>query len=475
MLVSLEERAVKVFMSISILLCLFATSYAQEQIIIFYGDESDYTQKNFNAITYVELEKFAKENNFEIIQRYAKDGLPNEITTTPQIVFQNKFGRSLYVGRYSEVERIKNFIRTSRVFPQKPHDKTLQKVMVKKDGRSSVLTPITIHSIAGIIPGTNFETFKKDALTAIDKGMEHFQFYPSYESHTTDRQFSVEIFPYVSAQRELILSIEIYSQFSCVKPIFKRMEDAVKGPFAESDQLFKSIGSMIEQEVEKQIVTNTVGDDFNTVTTMEAVSWESIGLSVPSIETSNAPTLNIPNKWEYEGPVDQVKPSVQFNFPTPLDNYAGVVQSISGSLIHSDDLSFQNIDMQFEADMSSLTMFNDDFDAEVKRREIRVKKFPYATAQLVQVMHETTPLQIGVLKQIHAEGFLTLMEIEVPIDVKMQLEVIVNENGELRLIAEGTFELTLNDNFGILGPEGPFPQNDTLIFTFNIKLKPKRS
>jgi len=54
------------------------------------------------------------------VEQDVRQGVPAEITATPTIVFQNTRGRAIYASRYTELNTIKNFVRTSRLRAQAP-------------------------------------------------------------------------------------------------------------------------------------------------------------------------------------------------------------------------------------------------------------------------------------------------------------------------------------------------------------------
>ena len=53
-----------------------------------------------------------------------------------------------------------------------------------------------------------------------------------------------------------------------------------------------------------------------------------------------------------------------------------------------------------------------------------------------------------------------------------RFEVVTDDSGQTLLSAIGSFEIRLKDPFGMLGADGPHPQNDTVVLYTNLLLSP---
>jgi len=262
-----------------------------------------------------------------------------------------------------------------------------------------------------------------------------------------------------------------------VKPVYKRFDLPVTGPYSKRNELFQEIGKVLEAEIEKLIGSSTIGDDFNFVKGSPEKTWEDLALSLPAGDekaTNTTIDVNLVKDWEFAGPIDALTPVVQFHFLAPMDNYFGELKQAQGSLHLSPDLSFNEVSGNFEVDMSTLTMGSPDLDAEVHKKYIKSKKYPSASFKLIKINHPTKQIEFGEVQQMIGEGELNFLEVLVPVTVKLQVEVVLDEEGELRMIITGSFETTMMDNFGIEGPDGPYPANDTIKFYFNIALRAKK-
>jgi len=81
-----------------------------------------------------------------------RDGAPSEVTVTPLLVYQGHHGRSVYLGRYTTLSRIRTFLRTGRMVAQKLLTRKVQRVPLWKTGRANIIAPIKITVLAGTRP-----------------------------------------------------------------------------------------------------------------------------------------------------------------------------------------------------------------------------------------------------------------------------------------------------------------------------------
>ncbi|MDX1972570.1 MAG: hypothetical protein SFY68_08580, partial [Candidatus Sumerlaeia bacterium] len=68
--------------------------------------------------------------------------------------------------------------------------------------------------------------------------------------------------------------------------------------------------------------------------------------------------------------------------------------------------------------------------------------------------------------------------VDLPITVLVELTPILvgpadDLKGNTRLLASASWEFRLSEPFGIQGPDGPAPANDTLTFFASLTLKPE--
>ena len=63
------------------------------------------------------------------------------------------------------------------------------------------------------------------------------------------------------------------------------------------------------------------------------------------------------------------------------------------------------------------------------------------------------------------------MGFEIPLEVSGEIEPVIGKDGAPRLRVSVTARIRLADPFKIVGPDGPTPANDTLIFYLNFLMK----
>ncbi|MEL6986048.1 MAG: hypothetical protein AAFO29_26700, partial [Actinomycetota bacterium] len=63
---------------------------------------------------------------------------------TPLVAYQNHRGRSIYQGRYATLDRVKNFVRTSRFLPQGDEPLVRGGLPVWDLGQAKVGTPVKV-------------------------------------------------------------------------------------------------------------------------------------------------------------------------------------------------------------------------------------------------------------------------------------------------------------------------------------------
>ena len=66
-----------------------------------------------------------------------------------------------------------------------------------------------------------------------------------------------------------------------------------------------------------------------------------------------------------------------------------------------------------------------------------------------------------------------MLGVSVPLSVNAQAEAGSDEDGTPRLDVRATFRLRIGAAFGLKGPDGPAPANDTLEFVARFALKPE--
>ncbi|MEM1122527.1 MAG: hypothetical protein AAGJ18_18935, partial [Bacteroidota bacterium] len=428
------------------------TTINEEETLIVFAQSTDI---HFKENTLPELRKFATKKGIALVEKEVADGVPAMITVTPAIVFQNGLGRSIYAARYATFSTIENFIRTSRFFPQQATVNEKKQVLLWKKGRTKVVAPVKVTPLTGKVPATvdpqKFAATLEQALTAT---ANTFSLTDKVHLQRTDRAFYLDVHPYVDKQQQLHLTLEVFSQFSCIDPIFSNRQSPLVGALAQKEVLIKQ--AMVEMEgfVKKHIETAKNGDSFSVLSSnLPAVTWADLGLALPQQKEQQfsdvATNYTLPKAWSVAGPISENVPLVQFRFMAPLDRYLGEVTELSGNLTVGSSDALEN--GYFEVNTQSLTMGVPDFDAKIHKSYIKAFKFPKAYFRFANLT-DLPSLIVGQATEMEVAGFFKMMKKEIPLTVNATLLPIVDKDGLPQLRANVQFSLNITDTFGVKGP-----------------------
>jgi polyisoprenoid-binding protein YceI len=451
------------------------TAETDEQIIVF----TQLTDKVFIEKTYPQLRAYCLERGITILERQITEGSPLEITTTPAVIFQNPKGRSIYSARYVSFSTVVNFMRNCRFFPAEisaPDCKS--DVLFLKNGRSTIISPLKITDLSGNLDkNLDQNTFKTAATAAIlrgcsqeKNGAKKFQMSTQSICKTkTDRAFYMDFHPYRNADSTYFLTVELYSQYSCIDPIFTNKGDAFSGK--DIMPLFEKAVQMLENEVFNAINNSQIGDGVSFISEKIAVkTWDELSLSLPK-ETAKKAVVNsnieLPKNWNYAGALDKETPVLQFRFAPPLNRYVGEVKTMRGSLKMSDLKTIK--EAYFEATMNSLTMGDEDFDHKVLEKYIKVQNYPDAKFRFKDVVLPKN-LKVGEVVELPIKGNLTFMKKEKELTVNAKFTPILDDNGKPQMEISVQFGLNITDGYGIQGPDGPEEARKNLSFFMNFRL-----
>ncbi|MEM7518314.1 MAG: hypothetical protein AAF368_15500, partial [Planctomycetota bacterium] len=266
-------------------------------------------------------------------------GAPPEVTITPLLFHQSHAGRSVYQGRWNNLERLESFLETSRYVVQDSAPWVRTDLPVAREGRALVAAPCKITELTGELPaGHDALAFEREARTAIYAGFESFAVEPAIEFKRSDRAFYLDFYPYV-AEGELYVSMALFSMFHCKEPLW-RSEEALRGPWAERTELFERAARLGEEAIAAQRLAVDSGDGFDVVPEDAAVkSWADLGSPLPDAPPAaerSGPALRIadlPLRWRFAVGEDESSrgSAIRFHFAPPLDSTAGAVGRAQGS------------------------------------------------------------------------------------------------------------------------------------------------
>ncbi len=280
-----------------------------EQLIVFVQPGASSVDDAFKEFNLPLIKRLATEMNLAIHVVDAAKGAPPEVDLTPLIVYQNHRGRSIYQGRTTTPDRIRNFIRTSRFVPQGDAFNQRENIPIWQIGRTRLWAPLKVSGVTGISPA-NYDkaVFIDEALEDIKKGLEKFKIRQIAKLGRADRGFYMDFYPWLSQDQTLYLSLALFSQFHCKAPIFKHK---ITGNWGERQKLFQQAALIMEAAVRQHITDAKSGDSFDPVKgDAPEVSWEKLGLQLPPApKTSGAQSaanIKLPLNWVLvnSGPAD---------------------------------------------------------------------------------------------------------------------------------------------------------------------------
>ena len=450
-----------------------------EQLIVFVQPDISPLATSFRQGRLPQIEKLAQTLGVDLHVVDARKGSPPTVAVTPLIVYQNHRGRSIYQGRTTTPERIRNFVRTSRFVPQGKEPNRRENIPVWQEGRARVWAPLKVAAVTGTPPKDyNHDIFVAEALENIKKGFKKFRSQKTVDLGRADRGFYMDFNPWMSKDGTLYLSLVLFSQFDCKEPVFQKK---MIGTWQDYRKLFQESAAVMENTVARIVKDPESGDSFDPVgKNTPQKNWQSIGFPLPPAPKEKTAALNvsaeIPQHWilAKSGPDDP--PMIQFRFPAPLDNYAGEVKSAKGEFSLSEDLKLDSANGNIEVDTrTAITMGDPLLDEAIQGSMLlSTKNFPTAKFVVESITGEGLPLAYGRLSPAAVSGMFTLKGKKIPLSAKTEFEPVIGEDGKPRLLIRGAFKIDLRI-FNIEGADGPAPAKHILLFDLNFILKERLS
>lgn len=464
-----------------------AWTAAGERLVVFIDGDGSALQQAFADEQIPALKKLSEdlEVDFEIFDVAERNVAPEGVGITPLIAFQNWRGTSIYQGRYTTLDRVKNFVRTSRFVPQGNAAFVREDVPVWERGGSKVAIATKITDFVG--PGVDNGKYALDSGLATS-GLEakeaataggRFVMQDRVELGRSDRTWYVDLYPYVSEDGTVFVSSALFSQFHCHEPVMAWIDEPTSG--SASDAL---VAAMIraEAEIARQIAESDLGDGFDVVS-VPHVSWDNAGLALPAQpEGGNAEMADaeLPGSWVVDTAVQNDFPAVQFTWPPPVDAYSGEAQAIRGNLQLGGDAengwTFTDLSGSFTALAASVTMGESDLDAYIHSGVLEAGEHPEPAFVIERVELESAfqkqPVRLGQLVPVTLHGTFTMKGQSILLTVPMSVESFVGEDGRPRLSLIGQWDLPLTTPWDIEGPPGPKQASSVMKFACRIVLEP---
>ncbi len=477
-----QGRIIRALIAGSVFIFFLSPSHAHtapeaEQLIVFVQPEASEVEETFRERRLPEIRNLAEAMGVRVHVVDARRGSPAEVGITPLIVYQNHRGRSIYQGRTTTPQRIRNFIRTSRFVPQGEEPNRRDDIFIRQEGRTRIWAPLKVAGITGTPPADyNREAFVAEALQNIAKGFKKFQLKKTANLDRAARGFYMDFNPWLSRDGTLYLSLVLFSQFDCKTPVFKKK---IIGPWQDHQNIFRRAATVMENSVGRITGNPDSGDSFDPVkSSVPQKNWQKIGFPLPSAPKVKKAAMNvsakIPKDWVLvkSGPTDP--PIIQFRFPAPLDNYAGEVKSAKGEFSLTENLKLDGAEGFIAIDTrTAITMGDPMLDEAIGGSMLLyTKKFPTAGFIVENITGDDQPIAYGHLSPAAVTGTFILKGQRTPLAVRMEFEPVLGENGRPQLLIGGAFKIDLR-SFNIEGAEGSAPAKHTLLFDLNFILSEK--
>lgn len=464
-------------------------STPREQLILFRSEPHTEAQRRFDEEHVAMLQDVAESLGLEWRVQDLSSGAPADVRLTPLLVHQNSSGRSIYQGRYTHRERIENFVRTARWFPQEPIPLERESVFVRHVGRTTIAIQPKVTPLAGRALGEDGDperdAFEHGAREAIDRGLRSFHSAKRAQLSRSDRTFYFDFHPYRSDDGELFVSGAIFSQFDCDVPIFTTFDSPASSPWSDSAAAFERAAADLEAALDELLATSDRGDAFSPVPSETPLrGWEELGLALPAStqqpedDGSARPRSALATQWRLLPRTPDSGPRLQFRFPPPLDSYSGELRDVTGELRFERAATdrgpeARSLEGRVVVRVASITMGDEYLDDSLLAPDtLDADRHPESSFEVERIETGPGALRFGELRPATLFGTFRMKGVEIPLSTTLTLEPVATAEGDVRLRARGRFELRLAEAFGIQGPDGPSPANDTLQFRYDLEYAP---
>ena len=451
-----------------------------ESLIIFLQQNSA-VDGTFEKVHLPKIRRLADDSGIRVNVITIEDKAPKEITITPLIIFSNHLGRSIYQGRTTSIDRIKNFVRTSRYIPGARAPDERSNSLVWQNGRSRTWASIKITPLSGTLPPKHNEAqFVEESTAALIAGLRKFARHERVQIFRSDRGFYIDVYPWRSQGGALHLTLAVYSQFHCKKPVFTIKGSSLTDRWENRTNLFSRVARQAEEAIAKIISDPQSGDSYSALSSLvSTVTWEEMGLPLPVQAKKKTRRSKLTTKlgkyWRLEQTTKRERPMIQFRFPAPFEQYAGEVLTARGEITFDERLSPSSAKGFLAVETNSVTMGDKDLNKAIKGGSfLETGKFPEARFEINRVTSLAQTIDFGRLATGTVEGVFTLKGKRISLELPVDVEPIVGTDRKPRLIIRGTFGINLLD-FEIQGADSNTPAGQSLVFDLYLVMTAKGS
>jgi len=455
-----------------------SASASTGKLIVFIQTAGSAVDDIFMQTHFPAIQNMTHEMGVQIVVHDVSLGVPESVTITPLMVFQNHRGRSVYQGRTTTPRRIQNFIRTSRFVPQGQTANQLAQIPIRKMNHTQVWAPVKVSPLTGHQPeGYNNDIFIREAINSITDGFQEFRFQPQVSLGRSDRGFYMDFYPWRAEDGTLFLSLALYSQFHCKTPVFEKKHPPLTGPWNKRQVLFHEAAQILEKAVVERIANPLGGDGFAPSDKKIPIkNWEALEYSLPPTPVNAKQTaplnIDIPQKWTLAPEDPLAPPMIQFRFPAPLDQYAGEVKAATGALHLDKTLVLKGASGFVAVDTrKAVTMGEAMLDEAIGGSlMLHSRKYPEARFTIDAFAGDGKPIAFGHLTPAILTGQFSLKGQSKILTRPAEVEPVLSAAGQPILLVRTSFDIDLRE-FEIEGAQGPSPQRFKINFDINLRFK----
>jgi len=438
----------------------------KEYLVIFVQDTTiSFADKDFTENYLGDIKDFAEKNEIEVIVRDIKNGVFEETPFTPSIYFANNINFSLYVGRYTELNRFKNFVRSARSIRR--HNKPIlhRNAFSYQNHKMPYSFPVKVTDVKGNYKGDK-KKLKEKLLKYAYQDFSGLEFEEERQHPAFGRKYYMDFYPYVD-NKKLYINTSAFSEFNCKKPIYKQNIE-ISGKLKDAEKIIEEAKIVMLKAIKEEQLRGEKGDAHTLFPkSVKNITPEEIGINIEK----EAPPLDIPfpkdisDKWEYRGPVNAKTSVLQFNVPSSI--YAGEMKGFHA------EIDFHSMKGKGQVDMSTLSMGDHGLDASVSDR-ILTKK------------HLTSSIKLKNILKSPEDGISGFKDHEYLINCDftfvgktIEREVVITftpfmDGEELLIQCQAQFDIRLLESFGIESGVGDnLPDHDTVEFYLNFIMQSK--
>ena len=449
-----------IIVSILLLSSILGISQSSEDALLIFTDSTTHSPviKDFNANYLTDIQSLGDDIDIKVEIRNLSEGLPKEVTTLPSIYYINNTKKSYYKGRYHTITKVKNFVTNQRLFSFNESQLTKKNIFIRIDQGFHIGLVPKIYELTGNSSVLSKEAFHNEVIKGIEQGLSTFNYKKSHTFVEQSKLYYINIYPYLADNNTYYLSYELFSQHSCITPIYSQTEI----PFSAKG--VKNTAQLVAEDIEKRFnvwLANTTMHDGLWIVDEKKVnrkSWEQLGYQLQPKEKASVITGTV--KHGRYSAITGKAPAVSFSFLPPASQYAGIIQEVTGDL----QVSKEKIQGILNVRLKSLDMGDESLNEAVLSEQINVDQFSQAQIKIDSKL-ESIPYN----ELVPISGTLTFLGIERPVLFETQF-IPINIKEETYLIRAST-QFSIKNDESLHKPDGPSPEVETIQIATNLLIK----